>query len=412
MMSLKALPHDRIEFRSEEVGEYAELLELPWVTNRVARLTRTRIGVEVLIGPYVGRLVVPDKVVVDVNEPFPGTIAACLELSRSGRRAATQPSPPGTVQVAPWSALAEEFTRSLSNYVMYGIERRYLPELVTTSRPRGHVELGLSAKRLFSRGQQDKIVCRPRVLSDDTALNRVLAAGATRAEQVLIRDGSSTCLKTLRSLAPALSGIRRDIVPDLMAARREIVLSREDHRYLLSLAELLVEGVPSLPMSERLDEMFPMTAWLNVERIFEEAIFSVIKEVVGHRGSVHKGKGDGTTLFAAQLAGEPEEIAKYADPDVVVRYPGGTLLLDAKYRRHLAEFTEDELYQLIAHAGAYRATAAALVAPVRLGGTPEEKWLGRDKYGTAYHVISVDSAAPAQIFKALEIWLNRNVRQL
>lgn len=412
MISVKHLPHDRIEFRNEEIGEFADLLELPWVTNRIARLTKTRIGVEVQIGPYVGRLVVPDRVVIDVNEPFPGTVAACLELSRSGRRAAVQQSPPGTVQVTPWSALAEEFTASLSNYVTHGIERRYRPELITTSRPRGHVELGLTATRLFSRGQEDKIICRPRILSDDTPLNRALAAGATRAEQLLVRDGSSACLKILRSLAPALSDIRRDIAPDFIAARREVDFSREDHRYLLSLAELLVEGVPSLPVSERLDDIFPMTAWLNVERIFEEAIFSVTKEVVGYGGWVHQGKGDGTTLFAERLEGEPEGLTKFADPDIVVQYPGGTLLLDAKYRRHLAEFTEDELYQLIAHAGAHRATAAALVAPVRLGASPKEKWLGRDKYGTKYYVISVDPTAPAQIFEALEAWLNRHVKQL
>jgi len=212
-------------------------------------------------------------------------------------------------------------------------------------------------------------------------------------------------------MAPALSGVRRDVVPDVMAARREVNLLREDHRYLLSLVELLVEGVPSLPPSQRLDEMFPATAWLNVERIFEEAIVSVAREVVGHRGRVHTGKGDGTTLFAGQLEGEPRPVTKSADPDIVVQHPGGTILLDAKYRRHLAYFTEDELYQLMAHAGAYRATAAALVAPARPGAIPEERWLGRDKYGTAYYAISVDPTAPAQIFQALETWLNHQVKQ-
>jgi 5-methylcytosine-specific restriction enzyme subunit McrC len=406
------LPHDRIEYRIDEIGELADLLELPWITHGIARLTKTRVGVEVQVGPYVGRLVVPGKIVIDIREPFPGTVSACLELSKSGRKAAGQGSPPGTVKITPLSALAENFIESLSNYVMLGIERQYIPELITTSRPRGHVELGLTAKRIFSRGQEDKIVCRPRILSDDTPLNRALVAGAVRAEQVLVRDGSQAGLKTLRSLAPALSGVRRDVAPDLMAARREVNLLREDHRYLLSLVELLIEGVPSLPASERLDEVFPVTAWLNVERIFEEAIFSVTREVVGRRGRVHAGKGDGTMLFAEQVEGEPQPITKSADPDIVIRLPGGTLLLDAKYRRHLAEFTEDELYQLMAHAVAYRATAAALVAPVRPGATSQEKWLGRDRYGTAYYAISVDPTDPAQIFQALETWLSQQVKRL
>ena len=406
MLTFECRPHDRIEFDVDELGEFADLVQLPWVTQRIARVTKTRVGVEVQTGPYVGRLVVPDKVIIDVLEPFPGTIAACLQLTKSGRQAAAQGSPPGIVRVQPWSALAEEFTKALSDYVMHGIERRYSPELITTSRPRGHVELYRTAKLIFSHGREDEVICRPRVLSEDTSLNRVLAAGAMRAEQVLVRDGSSGHLKTLRTLAPALAGIRRDVVPNLMAARRELNYLREDHRYLFSLAEMLVEGIPSLPPSERLDEMFPATAWLNVERIFEDAILSVTREVVGSRGQVYVGRGDGTMLFAEQLEGDPPSVAKSADPDIVVHYSGGTVLLDAKYRRHSAEFTEDELYQLMAHAGAYHATAAALIAPVKPGTIAHERWLGRDRHNTAYCVISVDPTSPAQVFQALNSWLN------
>jgi 5-methylcytosine-specific restriction endonuclease McrBC regulatory subunit McrC len=411
MITTDCLPHDRIEFARTEIGEIADLLDLPWATKRVARVVDTRVGLEVQVGPYVGRLVVPGKVVIDVREPYPGTVAACLELSKSGRRAASQGSPPGAVHVAPWTALAESFATSLSSYVMHGIERQYLPQLITTSRPRGHVEVGLTAQKVFSRGREDKIICRPRVLSDDTPLNRALVAGAARAEQILIRDGSANCLRVLRSVAPAMSGVRRDTAPDVFAARRQIELLREDHRDLLSLAQLLVEGVPTLPPSERFDDVFPMTAWLNVERIFEEAIFAATRQIVGDRGRVHAGTGDATTLFAGQLEGESEPVAKSADPDIVVRHAAGTLLLDAKYRRHLADFTEDELYQLMAHAGAYRASAAALVAPARPGRAAEEKWLGRDRSGIAYYAISVDPADPAQIFQALQAWLNRQVRQ-
>ncbi len=409
MITATCLPHDRVEFRSDEIGPFHDLLNLPWVTHKVARPVQTRVGVAIQVGPYVGRLVVPKRAVIDIGEPFPGTVAACLELSRSGRRAADQGSPPGRIAVPPWSTLAKDFTKSLSRYVMRGIERQYLPELVTTSRPRGHVEIGLTAKRTLSRGRVDKIICRPRYLSDDTPLNRAIAAGAARAEQVLVRAGSAGSLKTLRSMAPALSGVRRDVIPDFVAARRDVDRLREDHGNLLSLAQLLVEGVPSLPSSQRLDELLPVTAWLNVERIFEEAILSVVHEVVGPRGQVHPGRGDGTTLFGLQADGDPEPLAKSADPDVVIRCSGETILLDAKYRRHQTEFTEGELYQLMAHAAAYRATAAALVAPVRAGRSPEQLWLGRDRQGTAYYVISVDPTAPAQIFETLETWLNRHV---
>jgi 5-methylcytosine-specific restriction endonuclease McrBC regulatory subunit McrC len=296
--------------------------------------------------------------------------------------------------------------------VMHGVERHYWPELITTSRPRGHVELGMTAKRVLSRGRTDKIICRPRYLTDDTPLNRAISAAAVRAEQILLREGAFESLKILRTMTTALSGVRKDAAPDFVAAWRDGNRLQKDHSSLLSLAELLVQGVPSLPASERLDEMLPATSWLNIERIFEEAIRSVAQQVVGLRGSVHVGRGDNTTLFRPREGREPEPLVKSADPDIVIRCPGGTVLLDAKYRRHAAEFTEDELYQLIAHASAYRAAAAALVAPVRSGTDSEEQWLGRDQYGTAYYLISVDPTASAQIYQALETWLNRQIMLL
>ena len=172
MLTIECLPHDRIEFRVNELGQFTDLIELPWVTQHIARIAKTRVGIELQTGPYVGRLVIPQKAVINVREPFPGTVAACLQLAKSGRKAATQGSPPGTVRVEPWSALAEEFTKSLSDYVMRGIERQYTAELITTSRPRGHVELARTAKLIYSRGREDEIICRPRVLSEDTSFNR------------------------------------------------------------------------------------------------------------------------------------------------------------------------------------------------------------------------------------------------
>lgn len=393
MISIRCQPHDRLEFHDAELGDLDALRQLPWAVARVATIRPTRLGVELRIGPYVGRLIVPGKAVIDIEEPYAGSVTTCIELATSGRRAANQLSAPGRVQVSPWSAVAQAFEEALSHYVSAGIERSYVPEVFVTALPRGRIDISRTTRQLRSRGRNHQLVCHRRLLTDDTSLNRTVIAAAVRAEQLLLRDGKSRSLIGVRRSMAALGGVRRDLAPDLNQARAHVGAGRTGHHRLLSLAELLIRGVPAMPSSDRQDVTQPMTAWLNAERIFEEAVRSVVRRELGTEGGVRAGLGDGTEIFSS-LTGDPACLRKAADPDVVIGYKKWTWLLDAKYRRHIRDFTEDELYQLIAHAGAYRAAVAGLVAPVRPGQLPGHQWLGRDKSGTVYYLVTVDVSTP------------------
>jgi hypothetical protein len=208
----------------------------------------------------------------------------------------------------------------------------------------------------------------------------------------------------------ALSGVRRDVFPDVAAARSALDVRSDEQNVLLSLAELLVSGVPALPPGERQDPDHAMSAWINVELLFEEAVRTIAQEMVGHGGRVRAGRGDGVLLFQARDE-DPRMIRKSADPDVVIRQGETTLLLDAKYRRHEEDFTEAELYQLMAHAGAYQALAAALVAPSRDGGGPHERFIGRDRNGVTYYVIFVNPASQNGMREPMANWISRQIRQ-
>lgn len=410
MIQIKCLPHDRLELSDDEVGPREDLSILPWVQAGIGSLLPTRLGMELRIGPYVGRLVIPERVIVEIAEPFPGTVATCLDLTTSGRRAAEQDSPPGRVNASPWSAVATIYQKALSAYVTGGIERRYIPAEIVTSRPRGKIDIPLTATRLLSRGRSDQVICVPRVLTDDTPLNRAVSAAAVRAEQILLREDSSDSLRAVRSATMALSGVRRDIAPDFTSAWGDVDLRRKDHQKLLSLAEMLVQGVPALPPSERQDPAHPMTAWLNVERLFEDAVRTVAQQAVGSLGTVRAGRGDGVKLLGRRLD-DPVTASKSADPDIVVRHQHGVLLMDAKYRRHEKLFTDSELYQLMAHAAAYKATAAALVAPVRPGRGTTQQWIGRDNNGTAYYVVLVDPTSTKLMHEPVADWLASHLAQ-
>jgi hypothetical protein len=411
MISIKALPHDRKEFGRDEIGALRDLTQLPWVGAGVARLAETRLGIEIRFGPYVGRLVIPDRATIDIEEPYPGTVSTCLAITTAGRRAGDQTSPPSRTIVSPWSAIALRFQEALSSYVLHGIERRYIPTMVTTSRPRGRIDIGLTATRLRSRGRKDQVICIPRTLTDDTPLNRVISAAAVRAEELLIRENVTDALREVRLASMSLSGVRKDVVPDFATARRLLDTRNTEHYRLLGLAELLIRGVPALPPGERQDPDHPMTAWINVELLFEQAVRAVARTVVADRGTVRVGRGDGVTLFQ-HLPQDPTALRKSADPDVVIRHNKGILLLDAKYRRHDEDFTESELYQLIAHAGAYQAIAAALVIPSRDKEYLSGQWIGRDRNGVAYYTVAVDPTSMHGMYDPLANWIESQLTQL
>ena len=137
MIRLRARPHDRVELTPAELGlSRDDAANLPWVLERVASIRKTRVGLEIVIGPFVGQLVVPNHLILDVEETFPGTLRACLAITTGGRRAGPQEAGRGALTVRPWDTVIRQFTAELIAYVRGGAEKRYLEHETTTSRPR------------------------------------------------------------------------------------------------------------------------------------------------------------------------------------------------------------------------------------------------------------------------------------
>ena len=375
---------------------------LPWVEERVATVRKTRVGLEIVLGPFVGQLVVPDRLVLDVEETFPGTLRACLALSTGGRRAGEQPTRRGTVAVPAWNAVIDRFATDVIAYVRGGPEKRYLQRSTTTAHPRGRIDLARSATRVWSRGRTDLLVCDVRSLTEDTHLNRTLLAATVKAEALALQLGVDEAVRQLRVASSLLSGARLERAPNLAATRAEANPSLPHIQSLVALAEVVLNGIPALPPPSLEHAVFPMSAWLNVERIFEDAVRAVTAQAAP-MATVRAGLGDGVLLLR-EIPGDPSPILHRADPDVVVSRGGRVAILDAKYRRHGDRYSEGELYQLIAHAHAYGAEAAALVAPA-VHRSPGSYPIGRDSTGTEFYVIAVDPASELSFERHIGAWV-------
>jgi McrBC 5-methylcytosine restriction system component len=394
---LKARTWDRILLTATEFGlSPEEVAKLPWVAERVATVSPVRTGVEIRVGPYAGSLYVRPGLILEVEELVPGTVAACLNLSRSGRRQAPQRGG-GPRRIEPTLAVAEMFVTTCTEFIRSGPLKEYVRRHETVARPRGRIDVAGTVRGPMARGNRSAVVCDWRQLTEDTPLNRLLLSAAVRAERILREHGEDSRLA--RILIISMAGAQ--FVPNPSTS---VHLSTRDAGETVGLATALIEGVPLALSPEPSDQ--PVTAWINVERIFEEAVFELCRRNVGD-ATVTRGQDDGVMLFHSKDA-EPEALQKSAEPDVVVTARGGQrVILDAKYRRSGEEPDDSELYQLIAHAVAYSATAAALVTPALFSPSTVRR-LGRIRTGCVVDVVSVDPASATSIKQGIQTWMAAN----
>lgn len=136
---MKARTWDRVLLTETEFGVSTdEAAKLPWVVENVAAVNPVRTGFEIRIGPYAGSLFVRPGLIIEVAELVPGTVAACLDLSRSGRRQAPQPAG-GARRIEPTLAVAELFVALCSDFVRSGPLKEYVQRHETVARPRGRM---------------------------------------------------------------------------------------------------------------------------------------------------------------------------------------------------------------------------------------------------------------------------------
>ncbi|MGA5727364.1 5-methylcytosine restriction system specificity protein McrC [Streptomyces seoulensis] len=394
---MRTTTYGRLQLTHQEVGcSLEELTNLSWAQSKVASIRASRFGFDIEVGPYAGTIVVHENLVITIDEMVPGTVEACLNLSSSGQRQATQKSHSGST-LPPLAAIAREFAAMVERELTSGPQKEYIATSVHSSRVRGKIHVGETVRTLWSRGRRDLLALRYRNLSEDTQVNRYLLAACNRAEH-LLRDHDEARV-TVQRCMQMLSGAQ--MLPDPAFPSTSPGIST-DLQETLRVAEAIIRGVP---FNFRMSGTSPFSAWVNIDRIFEEAVRTLCQSTAPADFTVTDGKSQKIPLFHA-MEGEGDPMRKRADPDIVIHGHGKTGLLDAKYRKSGEKVTEDAIYQLIAHAGAFSADAAALVTPA-LHGRPGIRRLGRVGTGCPVDVIAVDPTQADGMSDLIGQWTTR-----
>jgi hypothetical protein len=328
-------------------------------------------------GNHVGKAIL-GGMTVEVSEKITGAFAALAEiLAPRAFRMAAAPSPISPSD-APQAILARMFLASVRTY----LSGAKLLEYATRQETGAYVSGRLSVVRtahMRARGMRHKVAFSRSVLTDDLPLNRSIYAALgwlmLQAEASSLTISDISAARTLRAgFAECADGARDSDRNDLITfalSEAEAPGRRREVSEVAALAAAILQSA-TLTVDGNWDGSLPRSWFVNIENLYERAVRVCIADVLAGVARVC-GPIDRPLLF-------PELPGRYgANPDVVIRLPGLTVLADAKYKDFEGLPSTPDVFELLSHAAAYKASRALLVFPA--SGSFERRRLGRAETG-------------------------------
>lgn len=304
----------------------------------------------------------------------------------------------GTITELAWQRetlleiLIRIFCEKLTEAVRKGMPRRYVEEADDLSSLRGR----LNVVRQFTRHavNPSRISCRFDVLSDDTALNRIMKAAVVHLSRI---SRSSANQQRLRELAFVYADIA-DISPSALRWD-EVVIDRTNRRWqeLLGMARLFLLNryqTTTGGLSQGTALLFEMNT------LFEEYVGRLISRALA--GTDLTVSLQGGRLFC--LAAETTERGLFQTmPDILIRRAGiATHVIDTKWKRITSRIddpkqgvSQGDIYQMMAYAQLYRAPRLTLLYPHHPGLSDQEDIHARHRitgHDTILETASIDVA--------------------
>lgn len=326
----------------------------------------------VTAGKYVGLIPLNQRVYIEVEPKMPvknlmsilsavgGELVELSVLEREYRTA------PGTAAAPMLEAVANAFVIALRRVEVTGIPKTYEPTTEAGPILKGQIRFNNSVQRFWSRGARHQAVCTYFDLTSDLIENRLLRyaihllLAQHRATGALARGASALAhfeeLLTRAGVTLERVDLRR-LAPD--AATRE----SPDYIRAFRLARLIVSGEGiELPASGS-DVALP-SFLVNMESVFERYVRHTSLRCFPDLEVLDGNRTGAKPLF-------DDRRTPPANPDVVVRRPGGEylLVLEAKYK---VSENRDDINQVIAYALSYRIPQIVIVLPAE---APADKGL-------------------------------------
>jgi len=335
----------------------AELAQLQTSTEFWALLDRGIIdvairpneGATLSAGPYVGRAICGSEI-LEVVEKIPGALGSLLGYA-SGSTFRLESVTGASTEIGPLvEQLVSLFLAETRKYLTNGKEFKYTLQRGVSPMVAGVIQIPATAQ-IRARGLVHQIAFDRPVITDETDKNVILKRALREVDQIADTVGLDGDLVTK---AHALN-MYFDTYPSRITERQSelatlsemLVSSDASHSPLLALAALLLRH-ESFENADWLGHTTPKTWFVNLERLFEEALRKQLNRTEFAGLTVRKGSDFDRYLFH-------DSSHSRLEPDIVLLQDGEVVGVgDAKYKILLNHPRPSDVYQLLAHGAAFR----------------------------------------------------------
>ncbi len=347
-------------FRALETSEmFLALID----SGAVSLLRSKSVPYGVRAGAQVGQAVLENSFRLIIEEKIRGSLIALLNWALPQDLREADALAPVAANSPVLGVFASRFLDYLGEYLRHGRMKEYVRRPAESSYLRGRLDSARTA-RLLARGIRGRLAYRQSELVADIDANRLLSLGlsATDALSSTLPASGDRLQEMARVYSPLFEDVDVYQLARVDISRRTAVFRDvlEDPRIVgdlrsaLAYARALVLYLGAWPA--HVEEILPHAYFINLESLFEDAARQVITELIG-RGLVSQGRDRNQPLFEER----PEQYL--ADPDIVLGFPTVTLVADCKYKEVQEGPEHADVYQLMAHCGAFGCRLGLLLYP-------------------------------------------------
>ena len=342
-----------------EDADFRQLLEAGILSATLLPTGLTRLRASC----YVGRTTCSD-IDVEIQDKVPGALKALLSYATNSafriENIDSRTSDLGRL----FSLLVQQFLSAVTQYVSQSRQFVYAYNNQVGALAGGRIDIPKSIQ-LRARGMVHRLAFSKAYVTFNTPLNRIILAALIEVGRICHLVGiEPDDAARARGIALLFSDCRDTQVlvgdrADLVRLASNLTTSNltVQQRDIAALASVILahEGFEGLTDSGLL---VPRSWFLNLEQLFEQAVISLLREVVPPGTFVSHGRMNPQPIF------ERETLVYQAHPDIVLVHESGRVTVgDVKYKNWLGTAVASDLYQLLVHTSAFSGSTSFLVFP-------------------------------------------------
>ena len=368
----------------ENEPKFWGLVDAGIVTLERGRLSHYTISA----GPYVGQAAI-GGLLIRISEKIAGALPALLMFPQEVDARVFESQSFLDRSNLVLRILIDKFLYHLDQYLRAGRLKIYDKVLGVSSLPRGKVLVAKTMRR-WAAGRRDQVIYSYDHLTPDVLLNRLIGFALHLIDPMVRGDGKDADRRKRVRVAAllfedsnwqSLLFMPRPVIDRLYVAAS---YNTSSFSGLASPARMfaLHFGLATSASENRIGYSW----FVNLETLFEDCVRESMSLVAIERGlEVTDWRRDRRFVF-------PTAQKYRAEPDLVA-WRGGkpSAVLDAKYKDNDDHPANPDIYQMIAHADAWKVDRTALVYP---GTSTNSRSLGVSAGGAALHSLTMDVLHP------------------